>query len=73
MKKAPVEICGMEVSPGEIVHMDENGAVKFPRAYLGDVLRLCRLLSEEERKKMSMLASTNDPTLLAQYMAGKYQ
>ena len=69
----PVEICGMEVSPGEIVHMDENGAVKFPRDYLGDVLRLCRLLSEEERKKMSMLASTNDPTLLAQYMAGKYQ
>ena len=69
----PVEICGMEVSPGEIVHMDENGAVKFPRAYLKDVLELCRQLSKEEEKKMSMLASTDDPVLLAQYMSGNYR
>ena len=25
----PVSICGMDLCPGEIVHMDENGAVKF--------------------------------------------
>ena len=68
----PVEICGMEVSPGEIVHMDENGAVKFPRAYLADVLELCRRLSREEEQKMSMLASTSDPDRLARYMAGNY-
>ena len=26
----PVTIAGMDVHPGEIVHMDENGACKFP-------------------------------------------
>lgn len=69
----PVEICGMDVCPGEIIHMDENGAVKFPRAYLKDVLERCRLLSREEEEKMSKLASTSDPDLLAQYMAGNYR
>ena len=34
----PVEICGMDVAPGEIIHLDENGAVKFPREYLAKVL-----------------------------------
>ncbi len=26
----PVSVAGMDVSPGEIIHMDENGACKFP-------------------------------------------
>ena len=26
----PVSIAGMDVAPGEIIHMDENGACKFP-------------------------------------------
>ena len=26
----PVSVGGMDVSPGELIHMDENGAVKFP-------------------------------------------
>ena len=26
----PVRVGGMDVAPGELVHMDENGAVKFP-------------------------------------------
>ena len=69
----PVEICGMDVCPGEIIHMDENGAVKFPRAYLREILERCRLLSREEEEKMAMLASTSDPELLAQYMAGNYR
>ena len=63
----------MDVCPGEIIHMDENGAVKFPRAYLKDVLERCRLLSREEEEKMAKLASTSDPDLLAQYMAGNYR
>ena len=28
----PVSVGGMDVAPGELIHMDENGAVKFPRA-----------------------------------------
>lgn len=69
----PVEICGMDACPGEIIHMDENGAVKFPRKYLREVLERCRTLSKEEAKKMSMMASTRDPDLIARYMKGQYQ
>lgn len=68
----PVEISGMDVCPGEIVHMDENGAVKFPRKYLYEVLECCRVLAAEEEKKMLMLASTSDPALLTKYMQGLY-
>ena len=68
----PVEICGMDVAPGEIVHMDENGAVKFPREYLAQVLENCKILRETEAKKMEMLASTDDVELLAKYMQGVY-
>jgi len=69
----PVEICGMNVYPGEIIHMDENGAVKFPRKYLKNVLEKCQYLSELEQEKQAMLASTDDPKLLAQYISGHYK
>ncbi|MBQ4474272.1 MAG: RraA family protein [Lachnospiraceae bacterium] len=68
----PVEICGMDVAPGEIVHLDENGAVKFPREYLAEVLENCRKLREKEEKKQAMLRSTDDVELLAKYMKGIY-
>ena len=68
----PVEICGMDVCPGDIIHMDENGAVKFPRQYLAQVLDNCRRLNKEEAEKMARLASTSDPDLLADYMEGIY-
>lgn len=68
----PVEICGMDVCTGEIVHMDENGCVKFPREYLEEVLENCKILSAQEEKKMKMLQSTDDVELLAKYMQGVY-
>jgi 4-hydroxy-4-methyl-2-oxoglutarate aldolase len=34
----PVSVAGMDVAPGEIIHMDENGAVKFPADKLEAVL-----------------------------------
>ena len=68
----PVEICGMDVCTGEIVHMDENGCVKFPREYLEEVLENCKILSAQEEKKIKMLQSTGDVDLLAKYMQGVY-
>lgn len=44
----PVSVCGMDVAPGEVVHMDENGAVKFPADRLDDVLDNVRALEERE-------------------------
>jgi len=69
----PVHICGMDVAPGEVIHMDENGAVKFPREYLPRVLELCRELAAEEQEKQARMASTDDPVLAARYMKGQYQ
>jgi len=40
----------MDVSPGEIIHMDENGACKFPENRLEQVLKNVRMLSDHEKK-----------------------
>lgn len=54
----PVSICGMDLCPGEIVHMDENGAVKFAENQLERIVANVALLSEnEERKKQAMLSA----------------
>lgn len=45
----PVHIAGMDVAPGEIVHMDENGACKFPADKLQAVLEnATQLLAVED-------------------------
>jgi 4-hydroxy-4-methyl-2-oxoglutarate aldolase len=44
----PVTVAGMDVSPGEIIHMDENGACKFPASQLKAVLQNVRALRERE-------------------------
>lgn len=44
----PVTVAGMDVSPGEIIHMDETGAVKFPADKLEAVLANVRALQMEE-------------------------
>lgn len=69
----PVEICGMITAPGDIIHMDENGAVKFPATYLGQVVLRCKQLSAYEQKKQKLLASTSDPATLAKILADQYE
>ncbi len=53
----PVSVAGMDVSPGEIIHMDENGACKFPADKLEAVLTSVRALQEEEEARMGALAN----------------
>jgi regulator of RNase E activity RraA len=53
--QVPVGIAGMDVAPGEIVHMDENGAVKFPAARLEEVVRNAQALLAEEDKRVGQL------------------
>ncbi len=67
----PVEVCGMAVSPGEMIHMDENGAVKFPREHLGEIaVRANRLMAKEIAVQAAM-RQTNDPEKLARYIRGE--
>lgn len=51
----PVSVAGMDVAPGEIIHMDENGAVKFPADKLEAVLENARALQIEETERMNRL------------------
>lgn len=56
----PVHICGMDVCPGEIIHMDENGAVKFPRSRLRDVYDRVLALQDHENRRKAAFASADD-------------
>jgi 4-hydroxy-4-methyl-2-oxoglutarate aldolase len=54
----PVSVAGMDVSPGDIVHMDENGACKFPADRLADVCdRIDEFSKMEENTAKGLLAA----------------
>ncbi len=59
----PVSVAGMDVAPGEIIHMDENGACKFPADRLADVCKNVKELvkaEEEWAKKIGAAKSAED-------------
>jgi regulator of RNase E activity RraA len=51
----PVSVGGMDVAPGELVHMDENGAVKFPADRAPAVLANARALLQDEHERLERL------------------
>ena len=51
----PVSVGGMDVAPGDLVHMDENGAVKFPPDRAGQVLENARLMLAGEAEHLARL------------------
>ena len=53
----PVSIAGMDVAPGEIIHMDENGACKFPGNALEAVLTNVEKLIDQEGDRIGKLLS----------------
>jgi len=60
----PVSIAGMDVSPGEIIHMDENGACKFPADRMEEVLKnVEQLIKNEEASRQRTLASKDGEEL----------
>jgi len=53
--QVPVSVAGMDVTPGDIIHMDEHGACKFPADKLKDVCRNIDALSKGEKKQAKAL------------------
>lgn len=51
----PVSVGGMDVAPGELVHMDENGAVKFPADLAPVVLANAKALLKDEEERLAGL------------------
>jgi len=68
-----VNICGMDLVPGEIVHMDENGACKFPAKYLDEVIRRCELLQAEEERNMARIRNCKNAKEVLEAMGGPYK
>ena len=46
--QVPVSVAAMDVAPGDVIHMDENGAVKFPADKMEQVVTNARALLEHE-------------------------
>jgi len=53
--QVPVTISTMDVAPGEMIHMDENGAVKFPADKLEPILTNARALLDKEATQLAAL------------------
>ena len=69
----PVSICGMDVAPGEIIHMDENGAVKFPANRMAEVLANVKaLIAGEEALQERVKKATNIAEVRAAYRGEEY-
>lgn len=69
----PVSLCSMDLAPGEVIHMDENGAVKFSAKYLPDVLERCKRISENDAKRQAQIRTCVNAEETANAMKGIYK
>ncbi|MCX5824165.1 MAG: RraA family protein [Deltaproteobacteria bacterium] len=67
----PVSVGGMDVCPGEIIHMDEDGAVKFPVNKLEAVLTNVQALQKEEAERMGRLQKATSAAEVRAVFAGQ--
>jgi regulator of RNase E activity RraA len=54
--QVPVEIAGMTVMPGDLIHADENGAVVIPADRVADVFAAAGQVSAKEARLFAMFA-----------------
>jgi len=66
----PVTVGGMDVCPGDIIHMDENGACKFPADKLEAVVKNLEALAKEESERMSALSKAKTAAQLRAIFSG---
>ena len=67
----PVHVCGMDVAPGELVHMDENGVCKFPSDKLEAVVENCKELQGEEDITLANVKQATNFRELMNAMSGR--
>ena len=67
----PVSVGGMDVSPGEIVHMDENGACKFPADKIEPVLTNVKALLKEESVRLEAIKKAKTAKQVRAAFAGE--
>lgn len=67
----PVSVAGMDVTPGDIIHMDEHGAVKFPADKLANVCRNIDAVQEEEEEQTKAVLRARTPDEIKQAWLSK--
>jgi len=67
----PVSVGGMDVCPGDIIHMDEDGAVKFPPDKLEAVLTNVQALQKQEAERMGRLQKAKTAAEVRAIFAGQ--
>jgi regulator of RNase E activity RraA len=60
----------MDVAPGELIHMDENGACKFPADKLELILDLSVKLRAEENERIGRLQKAKSAAELRAIFGG---
>lgn len=68
----PVEVCNMMVAPGDVIHMDENGAVKFPPEYLDRIIEKATYLQQLEGHRQQKMRESDDVDEIIRIMEGFY-
>jgi len=58
----PVSVGGMDVAPGDLIHMDENGAVKFPADKAEQVLDNAQKMLAAEAEHLARLRAAKSAT-----------
>jgi 4-hydroxy-4-methyl-2-oxoglutarate aldolase len=66
----PVSVGGMDVAPGELIHMDENGAVKFPPQHAKAVLDNANAMHAEEATRLVRIRSATTAAAVRSANAG---
>jgi regulator of RNase E activity RraA len=57
----PVSVGGMDVAPGDLIHMDENGAVKFRPGTPPAVVKNARAMLDDEARRLVVIRAAKTP------------
>src|SRR5947209_2713409 len=65
----PVQILGLEIEPGDLLHGDENGLLQIPRAALDGLERAVEQVRTRERRLMDFMRS---PEFSVEKLKGRF-
>ena len=69
----PVSVGGMDAAPGDLIHMDENGAVKFPPHCAPAIVKNAKaMLADEARRLVLIRKARNAAEVRAANAGGAY-
>ena len=65
----PIQVQGLVINPGDLLHGDENGLLKIPRAALDNLLEAVEVVRTKERKLMD---SVRAPGFSVDQLKGRF-